>query len=164
MLSLAALTLSASQPTAFNGVGGSQVVMIGYGGTGAKSWGVDTVTQDDQTVTLPGTSWSTTDFLTLLGTTSVGNHSVTNNAQLVAGDSGGGDFILNPVTGLWELAGINEAVGTLSSGQQLSAFVQLSTYAPQIESIMSPVPVPGSIWMMLTGLGGLGIALCRRSA
>ncbi len=168
-LSLPALNLSTSDPTAFNGAHGSQVVVIGYGGSspdGSESWGVNTVTQTNQSVTLPGTSYVSNDFLTVLGTTTIGNHSVTNNAQLVAGDSGGGDFIRNSATGLWELVGINEAVGTDSQGQQLSAFVQLDGYAPQIETAMSsptPVPLPASAWLMVCGAGGLGLLLRRRT-
>ncbi|HET6553628.1 MAG TPA: trypsin-like serine protease [Dyella sp.] len=163
VLSLPTLTLSASAPTAYNGLAGSTVVVIGYGGSSPdRSWGVNTVTQVNQTITLQGTSYSTTDFLTLLGTTSFGSRSVTNDALLVAGDSGGGDFILNPLTGKWELAGINEAVGTTSQGQQLSAFVQLSGYEPQIEAIVTPVPLPGSSWLMLSAMAVLAVLIVRR--
>lgn len=168
-LSLPALALSSSDPVAFNGATGTQVVIIGYGGSspdGNESWGVNTVTQINQSVAI-GSSYVSNDFLTILGTTTIDGHSVTNNAQLVAGDSGGGDFIRNPATGLWQLAGINEAVGTTSQGQQLSAFVQLDSYAPQIEAAMTPVPLPASVWLMLCGvggMGGLGIMLRRRTS
>ncbi len=166
-LSLPALTLSTSDPAYFYGTGGSQVVILGYGGSspdGNESWGVNTVTQTNDSVALPGTSYVSNDFLTVGGTTTISGHSVTNSAQLVAGDSGGGDFIRNPATGLWQLAGINEAVGTTPQGQQLSAYVQLDSYAPQIEAVISPVPLPASGWLMVCGLTGLGMLLRRRNS
>lgn len=163
VLSLPSLILSAAAPVPFNGTAGSSVVMTGYGDPGqSESWGVNTVTQIDQLVTLPGTSYLTTDFLTASGTTTAGGNSITNSALLIGGDSGGGDFIRNPVTGLWELAGINEAVGTSDQGQTLSAFVQLSAYAPQIEAIVQPVPLPATVWLLLGGIGGLGVLGGRR--
>jgi Trypsin-like peptidase domain len=172
ILGLPQLTLSTSDPIAFAfGVSGNGVVMIGYGGGQGESWGFNTVTQINQLITLQGASYVTNDFFTALGTTSYnnpggsGSQSVTNNAQLVGGDSGGGDFIFNPGTGQWELAGINEAVGTTNQGQYVSAFVQLDTYAAQIEADMSPVPLPASLWPMLLGLGGLAaLSLKRKTA
>jgi hypothetical protein len=158
VLNLSPLALSAAPPTAFDGTSGSSVVMIGYGSPGGnESWGVNTVTQINQSITVEGYPYTSNDFLTALGTTTVGGNSITNSAQLVSGDSGGGDFIRDPVTGLWELAGINEAVGQNAQGQTVySAFVQLNTYEPQIEAIVNPVPLPGAAWLLLSGLGGLG--------
>jgi hypothetical protein len=133
--------------------------MIGCGNStpnGKESWGVNTVTQINQSVTLPGYAYVSNDFLTVQGTTTSSGNSVTNSAALVAGDSGGADFIRDPVTGLWELAGINEAAGTTHRGQALDAFVQLDGYAPQIEAVINPVPLPASVWLILSGLAGLG--------
>ena|SRR5208282_1621821 len=171
VLGLPQLTLSTSDPIAFAfGVSGSGVVMVGYGGGQGETWGFNTVTQINQPISLQGASYVSNDFFTALGTTTYinpggsGSQSVTNNAQLVGGDSGGGDFIFNPATGQWELAGINEAVGTTNQGQYVSAFVQLDTYASQIEADMSPVPLPASLWPMLLGLGGLAALSYRREA
>lgn len=167
VLSLPSLALSAAGPTPFDGTSGSSVAMIGYGNSspnGNESWGVNTVTQTNEPVTLTGYSYVSNDFLTVLGTTTVGGNSITNSASLVAGDSGGGDFIRNAVTGVWELAGINEGVGTTGQGQTVSAFVQLNTYAPQIEGIISPVPLPASAWLILGGFGGLVVFRRRRQA
>jgi hypothetical protein len=74
---------------------------------------------------------------------------------LVSGDSGGGDFIYNTTTSQWNLVGINEVTGTASNGQNLSGFVQLDTYASQMEAIFNP-PVIDS--PTLSGLGLLIMA------
>jgi len=124
--SLPPLTLRPSAPVPFSGGAADSVALIGYGG-GAETWGFNTVSGVNFTLQLLGRF--TTDFYTTNGTTTIGTQSVTNNATLVSGDSGGGDFIFNASSGKWELAGINEATGNSSY------FVQISAYAQQIAEI-----------------------------
>jgi hypothetical protein len=152
---LPALTLAQSTPTAAGYSAGSAVVMIGYGGGQGETWGENNVTQVNQTVT--GISpYTSTDFYTLNGTYYYhhGTGSFTNTAQLVSGDSGGGDFIYNSTTGLWELAGINEAYLTDSNTNNTpvgSAMVQLSSYATAINADMlaaETTPEPPT-WMLV---------------
>jgi hypothetical protein len=162
VLNLPPLILRTSNPVAFAyGTTGSSVILIGYGGgQGYESWGINTITQINQPITPGGYTYISNDFLTATGTTTSdnphgpGSQSVTNNAQLVGADSGGGDFIYNAATGQWELAGINEVMGTFDSGQGFSGFVQVNTYASQINSLFNPpssdsptMPLPG-LWIM----------------
>jgi hypothetical protein len=61
------------------------------------------------------------------------------NYQLVDNDSGGGDFIYNSTSKQWELAGLNEANNSQNgSAPTVSFFVQLDTYAAQIQAIYNP--------------------------
>jgi hypothetical protein len=126
--------------------------MLGYGG-GTYAWGLNNVTEIDQSVTPDGYTYVSNDFYTHRGTFTDGSNTITNNAQLIGGDSGGGDFIYNTTTGLWELAGINEVTGTDSSfdGQTnvpLSGFIQLNTYAAEINGIVA-TPEP-TTWALLS--------------
>jgi len=150
---LPSLTLSLSLPVAFSPItAGSPVAMLGYGG-GNESWGYNTVTQTNVLITPGGYSYVSNDFLTVNGTTTYGLSSVTNNYQLVGGDSGGGDFVFNSNTNLWELTGINEVVGTGMINAQTATFsgmVQLNTYQSQINAIVA-TPEPAT-WALL-GLG-----------
>ena len=148
-LVMPSLTISSNAPTAFSPfTTGSQVVMIGNGG--GKSWGVNTVTTNNIGVTPGGTSYISIDFATAHGTTTSFTRSITNNAELVVGDSGGGDFI--DVSENWQLAGINEAIDANGG----SYMIQLSSYDSQIESIMaSAVPEPKDFGLL--GLGVLAI-------
>ncbi len=167
VLDLPALTLSTSDPTAFSyRNAGSSVAMIGYGGGQGESWGVNTITQVNQSTTVDGYSYVSNDFYTVLGTVTINNRSgtnsksITNNVQLVSGDSGGGDFIYNSVTGQWELAGINEGAGNTDPNTYVSAMVQLDTYAPQIQSDMAQLsasPEPPAWALLLTGGAVLGL-------
>ena len=157
------LTLSSSDPSAYNTAtqtGGSGVAMIGYGDGGSRTietWGYNTVTNVNQSITPENTSYVSNDFLTATTT----SDKLSNSAQVLVGDSGGGDFIFNSVTGRWELAGINEVTGNYENdptygNDALSGFVQLDTYAAQIDAIMS-APEP-STWLLLgAGLGALWI-------
>lgn len=132
--SLPALRISQLPPVPFSGPSGaSQVAIIGYGGAGYETWGFNTVTGINLTLAILGRT--TTDFYTTNGTITIGTNSVTNNAQLVTGDSGGGDFIYNSATSHWELAGVNEATGGAS---YLIAF---SAYAQQIIDLAG-LPTP----------------------
>ena len=137
--SLPALTISYLPPVPFSGQSGaSQVTLLGYGGgVGAETWGLNTVNAINQTVT--SLVYPSTVFLTHTGTTTIGTVSITNQALVVSGDSGGGDFIYNPATSRWELAGINDATGLGTN----SYFIQLSSYAQQIIDIagLSVAPV-----------------------
>jgi len=132
---LPALTIATSPPVAAStGQAGSSVAMIGYGG-GSESWGLNTVNYINYSASVGG--YISNDFLTFYGTSS--SPSYANNAFLIGGDSGGGDFIYNSSTQTWMLAGINEAY----DGQNDSYMVQLSTYAPEISGLMAaPEPSP----------------------
>jgi Trypsin len=158
---LPSLTIATSAPTAFSILqAGSSVAMIGYGGGQGETWGLNTVTSINQSVQINAnsTTYTTTDFETAYGTTTHGLSSVTNSAQLVNGDSGGGDFIYNSSAGIWTLAGINEAVDL---GTHDSYMVQLSTYATQINSVTS-VPEPSAYALLSVGALLFGANALRR--
>ena len=150
------LNLTLTQPT-----GPAAVAMLGYGGSngpGLESWGYNTVTATN--VITPLDSYETIDFTTQNGHFFPGGF---NKAQVVSGDSGGGDFILNGNS--WELVGLNEAYGTLTPGGPTNSFmIQLDDYDAQIESItglnVNATPEP-PLWLLLPfGLGA--VALMRR--
>lgn len=152
---LPSLAIATSPPTALSTLGqGSSVAMIGFGGSG-KSWGLNTVTEAYPVypdiyltqVTANATTYKTKDFITAYGTTTAGTFSATNNAQLVGGDSGGGDFIYDSALAQWTLAGINEAVDLNTHD---SYMVQLSSYAAQINPI-SAVPEPSAYALLAMG-------------
>jgi hypothetical protein len=129
------LTIGSSAPVALSASGpGEQVAMIGYGG--GKSWGLNTITAIGLTGSAEGYYYETSDFETAYGTTTAGTYSATNDAVVISGDSGGGDFSFNDFTDSWDIVGINEGVNANDS-----YLVQLSTYEPQIKSIIS-VPEP----------------------
>jgi hypothetical protein len=159
---LPALTLSSTDPsTPSHSSSGSTVVMIGYGGGQGETWGENTITQKNLTINPDGTSFQSLDFATEFGANTICGQTITNTAQLVSGDSGGGDFIYNSSTGLWELAGINEAIDT---DTYTSYMVQLSDYDAQIDSIMAEsVPEPDTYLILGLGLGMIGVLSRRRS-
>ena len=137
------LPLSGADPKDYT----SQMIAIGYGDGAAKTaetWGCNMVTTVNQSISLMNSSWTSNDFITLTGTSTDGQATVTNLYQNVSGDSGGGDFIYNGTLHRWELAGINEVTGTVTYGdgstQNFSGFVQVNTYAPQINAIILPPP------------------------
>jgi hypothetical protein len=145
---LPALSIATEAPSAadMSGSGGSEVAMIGYG-SGSETWGLNTVTLNDVTVQVDGYSYMTTDFQTAYGDPPSGFTNLDNDAVLIGGDSGGGDFIYNTDLSEWQLAGINEAVDTSTDD---SYMVQLSTYAPQIKAIIA-VPEPDTWWLAPMG-------------
>ncbi|HEY0257226.1 MAG TPA: hypothetical protein VGC39_07280 [Candidatus Methylacidiphilales bacterium] len=102
--------------------GGDAVALLGYGGGRGETWGLNTVNGINFPFSVQ--AYLSTDFYTIDGTTTIGTQSVTNNAQVVTGDSGGGDFIYNASAGTWELAGINEAIASSSYFVQLNSYVQ----------------------------------------
>ena len=135
------LPISMSAPVAFSqSQSGNSAMILGYGG-GSESWGYDTIDFVDEPVQPTGLSYVSIDFLTIYSTYTSGTATSTNPSNLVGGDSGGGDFIFNPTTQLWELAGINEVEGEGTIGTHnvtLSGYVQLSAYATQINALVSP--------------------------
>jgi hypothetical protein len=92
---------------------------------------------------------------------------LTDEAQGVEHDSGGGVFQFNVGTNQWELVGLTVGVG-LYSGQpggstsalygDLTYFADLSAYRTQIDSYMATVPEPAT----LTLLGFAGLLGVRR--
>jgi hypothetical protein len=138
------LILSVSLPIAFSATqGGSSVAMLGFGGGHGLTWGLDTVTEIDESVTPDGYTYVSNDFFTDNGEVVRGSSNITNNWTLVGNDSGGGDFTYNSATGKWELTGINEVTGQYSnSSVTFSGMVQLDTYASQINSIVYPIDTP----------------------
>lgn len=138
---LPSLTLATTAPIVFSAEHpGDSVVMIGYGGGAGKSWGMNTITDKDILVSADGFPYTTVDFQTAYGTTTAGASSVTNDAQLVGGDSGGADFVYDSATGRWLLAGINEARDPETNDAYM---VQLSEYAPQIKQTVPALPPSG---------------------
>jgi hypothetical protein len=138
---LPALPIRTTNPVSYS----SPVAIIGFGHTNGDrdlTWGYNTVTQQNEAtpVTVGTVSYNSQDFWTFSGTTSNGSQSVTNDYGVVIGDSGGGAFIFNPTTQMWELAGINEVNGTVDVNpsnpkQPFSGFVQLNLLATQINKI-----------------------------
>jgi len=161
------LVLSFDTPVAFADSDlPSQVVMLGYGGSGSTlSWGANVVDLVNYPISVP--SYTSNDFLTITGTLSNGSTVTSNSALVVGGDSGGGDFIYDQARNLWILAGINEVQGQSTTGGpvDVSGFVQLNTYAQQIHNItgLQVVPEP-STWslLVLSVILGGGHVLWRR--
>ena len=136
---------------------GQTLVMIGYGDANVgrqKSWGINTVTTNNLLLSLGGYPYTSVDFGTSYGTN---NYGTTNSAQLVVGDSGGGDYI--KVASKWYLAGINEA----NDQSGASYMVNLGYYNSQITAVMAAVPEPSTYGVAALGLSLIGIALFRRT-
>lgn len=166
--SLPPLTIATTPATPYvNGVSnGETVYMIGYGDSAhVQTYGVDQVTEPDQTVNLyyqqtPPT-YISTDFVTDDGTFT-GATSFTNNGQLVPGDSGGGAFVSLPGGGI-QLVGINEVyfTDTPNGPAVASGVIDASVYASQIAAKTAPEP---SSWLLaIVGLGGLLVFRSLRS-
>jgi hypothetical protein len=153
---LPALAISATPTPLSSSHSGSLLAMIGNGPGLGESWGLDTVTGINVPIEISGHNYLSKDIETAFGPVTAGTNSITNNAWLVGGDSGGGDFIYNASTGAWTLAGINEAVDTSSSN---SYMVQLSAYASQINHIAA-VPEPSGF--LLAGLALAALPGLRR--
>jgi hypothetical protein len=128
---LSPLPIATSQPAL-----GSQMAMLGYGDgnsqVGTETWGLNVVTARNEAVSI--NSFVTNDIETTYGASNV--------YYVVLGDSGGGDFIYHSSKSEWQLAGFNEAVDTNTND---SYFVQLSTYASQINAVTAQ-PVPALRW------------------
>ena len=127
---------------------GNQVVMTGFGGGHGKTWGANTITYDTLPVgvVVVSTTFNSIDFETEYGGA--------NQAEVILGDSGGGDFLY--AGGTWQLAGINEA----NDDNLNSYMVQLGVYSDAINQITG-VPEPGTA--VLAGAGMALIACCRRN-
>ena len=147
-LSLPTIPIATTAPSAFSLFNsGSQIVMIGYGG-GSESWGINTVTTAPYPAPILLNGYATIDFETAHGTTTFFTKSITNDAELVNGDSGGADFMTN-ASGTWQVAGLNEAVDTNGD----AFLIQLSSYYSQINPLISAVPEPGTCGLL--GISGI---------
>jgi hypothetical protein len=133
---LAALTLGSTAPGIFT----SKTVMIGYGGGQGESWGYNTVTANNDAISVSG--FYSITFVTAYG------FPASNVSHVVGGDSGGAAFI--NVNGNWQLAGILEALDNNNG----SYMVQLSTYYSDITAITA-VPEPAAA----SGLVALAILI-----
>lgn len=167
---LPTLTISTALPVAFSAtVPGTQVVMLGMGGGLGLTWGTNTVTATNVGVTPEGYPFTSVDFLTDLGTVTRGSSSISNGTVVVGGDSGGGAFVYNSTTAKWELAGINEVVGTYTdTGQTFSGLVQFNKYYGQINAIVqstpsTPADTPVMPWPGLAMLGAVLVITAVRS-
>jgi hypothetical protein len=172
-LNLPSLTLASSLPIGYNattGTAGSNSVMVGYGFpffttpgdpamySTSESWGTGNIFDTSTLFSIE--SYSSLDF-DIYDVQSGQIDSENNNNNLFPGDSGGANFIYNPTTQQWELAGINEFVGTYDGvapedgGIPIgSGFVQIDDYLDQING---SVPEP-STWLLLpAGLLALGV-------
>ena len=104
----------------------------------------------------PDTSYPGYESNLDLGGTSLGNDLET---QLGGGDSGGPSFVF--VDGELIVAGINTFVGSLTGGPAYPYFGSIGggtlvpAYADWIDSIIAPVPIPGAVWLLGSGLIGL---------
>jgi hypothetical protein len=149
LLDLPALTLQTTTPAV-----GSSVVMIGYGNGVGEAWALNTISENNQSVSLDNTPYTSTDFSTADSFQEVGGDpdvSMTTDGQLVPGDSGGATFIYNSSTHEWELAGINEVLLEDDSDYDKidgSGMIQLSDYASSIEADMVPEP---PAWPLVLG-------------
>lgn len=135
------LPIATTAPTPFSNFNaGTSVVMLGFGGGQGETWGENTVTTTNLLVQITsyGTTFNTIDFKTAFGTTTAGRSRVTNTAQFIAGDSGGGDFNYDTSSGRWKLVGINEATDANNNAYM----VDLSHYAAQINKAVPVVPDP----------------------
>jgi hypothetical protein len=126
---------------------GSAVAMIGYGG-GEETWGLNTVTSIHYQLQI--SNFTSSDFVTDYGSSTVNGTDFSNFAVLIPGDSGGGDFIYNPSTGTWMLSGINEAV----DGNNDSYMVQLNQDARAINGVTA-VPEPSSFGLLCVSVYAL---------
>lgn len=177
----------------------SEVLMIGYGGASQSStettWQVNTATNPDTwTVGTSGGDISRSGYIYTGGhVKSWGTNHVINDeaqyennpnmymlvrfddvdgdAQGVVGDSGGGVFYYDSVTGTWELAGLMDLVTTFN-GQPGAAIYGNETFIIPIVNHLddisrllnydpyAPIPEPASSGLILAG--GLFLASRRR--
>ncbi len=144
---LPSLTISSQSPVLLSP---NPVVMIGNGG--GKSWGANTVTAKNQAVGVSG--YVTADFSTAYGTHTYGATTVTNDAHVVNGDSGGAGFIYHSATQRWELSGLLEAIDLNTNDSYLD---QLSYYSSDIRAITNTTAVPEPGWA--GGAGAIAAAL-----
>lgn len=138
------------------GPGGSDATGYKWDVVTAKSWGDNTVSGINTPVDIG--SGPTTAFATTFGSTN-------GSAMLAVGDSGGAAF--RKVNGVWELAGINDAIGTFANQPagtsvvgNLAYAADLSVYGSQIQSAIA-IPEPGS-WGVLSAGVALALAGVRR--
>ena len=126
------------------------IVMTGNGGVN-NSWGINTLTVASQLTTIG----SLVNFT--LETDHWSGNPRYDNAVLVGGDSGGGDYIYNSLAGSWELAGLNVGV----DGYGDSYRTDLSKYRDEITAItgVTPILVPEPSTVTLLLLGGSLILL-----
>lgn len=169
-ITLPPLSLATSLPVGYNaatGAAGSDTVMVGFGFPatypGVESWGTGNVF--DSPILFNIEQFSSVDY-DIYDFQSGQPQSANNDYNLYPGDSGGADFIYNAASKQWQLAGINEFVGTYTdptTGQTVpigSGFVQVDEYLDQIDTYTTPEP--STVALLVGGLAAL--AFWRRRA
>jgi len=109
------IILASNAPSVFSATeAGSSVVTIGQGGVVMNAWGYTRVTSYDASYMYMKT-----------GTNTLGTNSVVNLYITEGGDSGGGSFIFNSSSGVWELAGIHHGSASAIMENRVWPYAQL---------------------------------------
>jgi len=82
---------------------------------------------------------------------------------LTEGDPGGnGNFRIRSFNSLADLLVLNQASTTLLGSNLGGTGVSIGGLAADFDPTPRPVPLPATVWMLLTSLGGLGLLSWRR--
>ena len=121
-----------------------------------------TFTDGDETVTLPDSIlFADFDDGTAAANSLGGADPRRLEMGLAIGDSGGGVFVLNPLTGGYELAALHSLV--IGEDFGYGSVSGSTTFTPQdLAAINAVIPEPGTAGLLLVGLGGLMLRRAER--